>query len=195
MSNFMDERRMSSFLLVVMTICFIVSLVINILVSQNYEYLLENNTKITAECETWKGIAINSQHKVITPSERPSFNEWLLLAKLIDAEAGNQSYSTKLMVGSVVMNRVADKDFPNNIYDVVFQTGQFEVVNKEIAGKLMIDRDPSEESMKAAEEVLSLGSVLPCRVLLFYTKGCSDGWIETMPIYEESGDMVFSFLK
>lgn len=182
---------MNGFLMWIMSICLIGSLVINVWVSQNYEYLLEDNAKITAECETWKEIAMKSQHKVIT-SKSPSFNEWLLLARLIDAEAGNQSYVTKLMVGSVIMNRVADEDFPDNIYDVVFQEGQFDKV---VVEKLMIDRDPSEESMKAAEEILSLGSVLPCRVLLFYTKGCSDGWIETMPIYEESGDMVFSFLK
>ena len=50
-----------------------------------------------------------------------------LLALVIYQEAGGNNYSdeTRLMVGSVVMNRVKDNRFPNTIYDVLMQKGQY----------------------------------------------------------------------
>lgn len=51
-----------------------------------------------------------------------------LLATIIYCEAGNQSYEGKLAVGSVVMNRVASRSFPNSISGVIYQSGQFSPV-------------------------------------------------------------------
>lgn len=50
------------------------------------------------------------------------------LARIIWAEAGNQSFTGKLAVGNVVMNRVNDPrtTFPDDIYGVIFQTNQFQ---------------------------------------------------------------------
>ena len=48
-----------------------------------------------------------------------------LLAALIQAEAGNQPYEGQLAVGAVVMNRVKSPKFPNTIYGVISQPGQF----------------------------------------------------------------------
>ena len=49
------------------------------------------------------------------------------LALVIYQEAGGDLYSdeTRLMVGTVVMNRVADKRFPDTIFDVILQRGQY----------------------------------------------------------------------
>ena len=54
-----------------------------------------------------------------------SVDETTLLAALIYCEAGNQSYEGKLAVGAVVMNRVRSGAYPNNITDVIYQSGQF----------------------------------------------------------------------
>ena len=48
-----------------------------------------------------------------------------LLGALIYCEAGNQSYEGMVAVGAVVMNRVYSPSFPNTIYDVIYQSGQF----------------------------------------------------------------------
>ena len=48
-----------------------------------------------------------------------------LLAAIIYCEAGNQSREGKVAVGAVVMHRVYSDSFPNNIYDVIYQSGQF----------------------------------------------------------------------
>lgn len=49
------------------------------------------------------------------------------LALVIYQEAGGDIYSddTRLMVGTVVMNRVADPRFPDTIFDVILQRGQY----------------------------------------------------------------------
>ena len=51
-----------------------------------------------------------------------------LLARIIQAEAGNQPFEGMVGVGNVVMNRVYSDRFPNNVYDVVYQSGQFDPV-------------------------------------------------------------------
>lgn len=50
-----------------------------------------------------------------------------MLACVIYQEAGSDSISnnTRLMVGNVVLNRVADDRFPNSIEEVLLQSGQY----------------------------------------------------------------------
>lgn len=54
-----------------------------------------------------------------------SASDLTLLAALIYCEAGNQPYEGQVAVGAVVMNRIASGSFPNNIHDVIYQSGQF----------------------------------------------------------------------
>lgn len=49
----------------------------------------------------------------------------VLLAALIQAEAGSQGYEGQLAVGSVVMNRVRSGGYPNTISGVIYASGQF----------------------------------------------------------------------
>ena len=51
-----------------------------------------------------------------------------LLARIIQAEAGNQPFEGMVAVGNVVMNRVNSDRFPDTVYDVVYQSGQFDPV-------------------------------------------------------------------
>lgn len=44
------------------------------------------------------------------------------LSRIINAEGSHQPLSGKIAVGNVVMNRVASPLFPDNVYDVVFDT-------------------------------------------------------------------------
>ena len=49
----------------------------------------------------------------------------LLLAALIQCEAGGESYEGQLAVGAVVMNRVRSGAYPNTIHGVIYASGQF----------------------------------------------------------------------
>jgi len=57
-----------------------------------------------------------------------SDGELALLAAIIQCEAGGESYTGKVAVGAVVMNRVRSGSFPSTITDVIYQGGQFSPV-------------------------------------------------------------------
>ena len=87
------------------------------------------------------------------------------LSHIIHAESGNQSLTGKLAVGNVVMNRVEHPDFPDTIYDVLFQKNQFSP-----AASGSIYREPNAESVIAAKLVLDGAEVLE-DVLFFNRAG------------------------
>lgn len=87
----------------------------------------------------------------------------MLLAKLITCEMGCDwiSAEQKYKVGSVVLNRVADHRFPNSIYDVIWQPGQYACAT---SGALF-KAQPSEEVIDIARDLLLNGSRLPADVV------------------------------
>ena len=83
-----------------------------------------------------------------------------LLACLVHAEAGNQSYEGKLAVANVVLNRVKSGKFPNTIKEVIYQPGQFTVAaNGALAKQLKKYKNYTSKShlssIKAAKAALS----------------------------------------
>lgn len=65
------------------------------------------------------------------PLENPDTYQGIIeLAALIELEAGNQSTVGRAIVADVVLNRVADPRFPDNIHDVIYQKGQFSVIKQ-----------------------------------------------------------------
>ena len=55
---------------------------------------------------------------VISPEE-DFYNSVELMARVVEAEAGNQGLLGKRMVADVILNRVRDEDFPDTIVDVI----------------------------------------------------------------------------
>lgn len=71
------------------------------------------------------------------------------LSRIISAESRGEPLEGKIAVGNVVLNRVASSDFPDTIYDVIFDDrwgGQFEPVRNGT-----VYQDPTEESVQAAK--------------------------------------------
>ncbi len=54
-----------------------------------------------------------------------SADEETLLAALVQCEAGGQGVQCMTAVGAVVINRVRSGSYPNSIYNVIYQRGQF----------------------------------------------------------------------
>lgn len=52
-------------------------------------------------------------------------NEKIVLAKVVHAEAGNQDMTGKRLVVDCVLNRVDCEEYPNHVFGVVLQDGQF----------------------------------------------------------------------
>jgi hypothetical protein len=109
---------------------------------------------------------LNYQANPRTPSE-PGFHlpaegdpDFLLLAKLITAEAGDEPYEGQVAVGAVVLNRVRSSEFPNSIREVIYQTGQFSSL------PLLSSTEPSESCLRAAKDALA--GIDPSRGALYF---------------------------
>ena len=63
--------------------------------------------------------------------EKICFDDLLLLSRVLDAMAGSDWLTDdfRMCVGEVVLNRVASPEFPDTLHDVVYQRGQYTVVN------------------------------------------------------------------
>ena len=100
-------------------------------------------------------------------------NDLNLLARLITAEAGGESYNAQVAVGAVVVNRVRSSSFPNTISSVINQktNGSYEftpVLNGNI------NRPAQANALKAAIEALS-GNDPTNNALFFYSGNAPTG--------------------
>ncbi len=89
-----------------------------------------------------------------------SGSELKLLACLIHAEAGSQSYKCKLAVANVVLNRVASSKYASSIKTVIYQRGQFSVVpngslQRQLNGYDNFNSSSERMSIKAAKDALA----------------------------------------
>lgn len=114
------------------------------------------------------------------------------LARIITAEADNQSYEAKVAVGAVVMNRVKSGLFPNSIKGVVYQVDadgryQFEPV---LNG--WINRPPSQSAVSAAKEALS-GSDPTNGALFFWESWVKSGYLNSRQVSKVIGAFTFTY--
>ncbi len=70
------------------------------------------------------------------------------LMKIVQAEAGGEDRRGKLLVANVVINRVKNKQFPNNITDVVYQQSQnvtqFSPVSNGVINEVAVSAETKE---------------------------------------------------
>ena len=97
--------------------------------------LFKNNFEVSKEL-------IDENHYLATDFE--------LLAKIIEIESNGKSLELNMAVGNVVLNRVKSDRFPDTIYDVLHQKGQFPPVYKES----FKTKEASLQSRVAAKRVL-----------------------------------------
>ena len=60
-----------------------------------------------------------------TEQVSPQYSDLKYLAAIVYCESGNQCMAGQQAVAIVVMNRVRSGNFPNDIYSVLYQSGQF----------------------------------------------------------------------
>ncbi len=116
-------------------------------------------------------------------------NDCDLLARLIRAEAGNQSLTGKIAVGNVVLNRVRSSSFPNSIKSVIYQRSSG--IQFTTAYNGTIDKKPTEECITAAKLCLEGYSVTETS-LYFFNPRFPSKWIKSHCTYVMTiGDHVF----
>ncbi|WP_353856750.1 cell wall hydrolase [Bacillus sp. Bos-x628] len=97
-----------------------------------------------------------------------------LLARLIRAEAQGESYSGKVAVGEVVINRVNSSQFPDSIRSVIYQSGQFSPISN---GSINVPAD--SESLKAAHEALNAGSNVGDALYFYNPRTANNHWLDS----------------
>lgn len=79
----------------------------------------------------------------------------LLLAALIQCEAGGESYEGQVAVGAVVMNRVRSSAYPDTIHGVIYASGQFTPAQSGKVNRVYESGKIKESCIQAAQEALS----------------------------------------
>lgn len=115
-------------------------------------------------------------------AEEAYYDSLELLALCVEAEAGNQGLVGKKYVCDVILNRVDDADYPDNITDVILQQNQFSVV---LDGRIW-EVEPTEETFQAVREELE--SRTNYDVLFFSCEGYSQYGTD----WKKIGDHYFS---
>ena len=112
------------------------------------QFVKETTQEFEAETETEPSDSIEEETQTELETKYTE-NDFELLARVIEAEAGGESDYHKLCVGTVVMNRVDSEKYPNSIEGVIYQPGQYQCVTNS-----HINKEPSESSYEAAESIL-----------------------------------------
>jgi len=78
----------------------------------------------------------------------------ILLAAIIECEAGSSNYEALLAVGAVIVNRMKHANYPNTVYGVIYQSGQFPPAT---SGKMdkILERGTKELCETAAKDALN----------------------------------------
>jgi LysM repeat protein len=119
-------------------------------------------------------------------------SEFDTLARIITAEADNQSHEAKVAVGAVILNRVESPLFPDTIKGVVYQVDaggryQFEPV---LNG--WINRPPSQSAINAAREALS-GADPTNGALFFWESWVKSSYLNARPVAKVIGAFTFTY--
>ncbi|GIQ70263.1 LysM peptidoglycan-binding domain-containing protein [Xylanibacillus composti] len=112
----------------------------------------------------------------------------VLLAKIIEVEAGHESYEGQVAIGNVIMNRVESSLFPNTIEAVIYQPGQFPPAAKGMLENL----EPDAEALKAAEAALDGEMVVPGALYFFNPNVSRGGYFDSLETVKDIGNHRFA---
>lgn len=77
--------------------------------------------------------------------------DYLLLSKLVQVEAGYESYEGQLAVANVILNRVKDTRFPDSIRGVIYSGKQFPPAHNGLLDK----SEPNASVLRATKDALN----------------------------------------
>lgn len=102
-------------------------------------------------------------------------NEYDILLKIVEAEAGCEDLTGKMLVANVILNRVNSDQFPDTVSEVVYQkqggTAQFSPTVDGSIERVTV----SEETVTAVNQALQ-GEDFSLGALFFRSVHCSSKW-------------------
>jgi N-acetylmuramoyl-L-alanine amidase len=96
------------------------------------------------------------------------------MSRIIYAEAGCESFTGKIAVGGVIMNRLKSPDFPKTVYDIIFDR-RFGTIQFTPVSSGTIYNTPTEECIKAAKIALDGGNTAGDSLYFAATTNCWAG--------------------
>lgn len=112
-----------------------------------------------------------------------------LLARLVQAEAGGESFTGKVAVAATVLNRVQSPIYPNTISGVIYQVAYgFQYCS---VRKGMINRPAGEDARRAVQEALQGNDPTGGALSFFNPAQATNIWIRTRPVHARIGNHVF----
>lgn len=131
---------------------------------------------------TLKAMGITSSGTSSSGSSTSNSTDLNLLARLIHGEARGESYTGKVAVGAVVLNRVKSSKFPNTIAGVIYQSGAFDAVKDG-----QINLSPDSTSIKAAQDALNGWDPTNGCIYYFNPNTATNKWIWSKTIVKTIG--------
>lgn len=164
---------------------------------------VENNVVLApeeqyAEVETESETQVSEESETEVQSEKPKtyYCKWLdvefaqkefeLLCRTTYCEAGAESKKAQTMVCLVILNRYNSEFFPDSIKKVIYQEGQFSVVNRKDFKTVEWNEKTEEAVLRALEE-----NKYP-KNMLYFRAGRYHRWAKN---YKKVGKTYFSLGK
>lgn len=150
--------------------------------------LIPNATTSTTTTSTTVAASTTTTRPAVIPYTAADLD---LLARLVRAEAENQSYRAKVAVAAVVINRVQSSLFPNTLREVIYQrsNGYYQftpVVNG------YINKTATQDCIKAAYDALH-GADPTNNALFYFDDSTTNTWLWSKKVALRDGNMVFSY--
>lgn len=119
-------------------------------------------------------------------------DELLWLARIIEAESGGEVLEGKIAVGNVVLNRVADEDYPSTVWGVIFDFEHGIQFTPAYTGTVY--NTPSKESIAAAKICLEGYEIVEDVLFFFNPRIATSTWIsENRPFAIRIGNHDFYY--
>jgi spore germination cell wall hydrolase CwlJ-like protein len=112
------------------------------------------------------------------------------LALVIYVEARGEPLDGQYMVADVVMNRVAEGRWPDNVCDVVFDPKQFSGINNKLDLEVIFADPAWETSSVVASEAMS-GNTLGSDATHFHTTTSRPYWSNHLTLLGQYGNHIF----
>ena len=131
------------------------------------------------------GITLSGSTSTSSTSSTSNSNLYLLSC-CVYGEARGESYTGKVAIAAVVLNRVKSSSFPNTISGVIYQTGAFTCVSDG-----QITMGTNDECTRAAQDALNGWDPTYGSIYYYNPKTATNAWIRSRPVVVTIGNHIF----
>lgn len=115
----------------------------------------EQAAKMAAEKARRRQEQFTEATKLINEAYDATSSEIMLMAAVIQCEAGGECYEGQVAVGAVILNRVRSSKYPNSISKVVYAPAQFTPASNGKVDRLLASGTIRQSCIRAAQEAVN----------------------------------------